>query len=118
MMRSFLFVCLCLAVAVVSGFQQQLPTARVTTDSSTAVFGLFDGFIRSMEAGYKGEDSAFAKQKAFDEEQRRKQKEKSDERRARGFRTLNDMIGEKKTPVEPKNEVEDNPKEDKKWGIF
>jgi len=58
---------------------------------STAQKGIFDKFIESMEAGYKGEDSAFQKQKAADEAKRLEQKRRADDRKKRGFTELKDV---------------------------
>lgn len=71
--------------------------------------GMFDGFIKSMEAGYDGGDkSLYAQRKKEDERKRAKQRQKSDARKARGFTELKDVYG-KKTFVETKYDFEDLP---------
>ena len=77
---------------------------------STAIqMGMFDGFIKSMEAGYDGGDkSLYAQRKKEDERKRAKQRQKSDARKARGFTELKDVYG-KKTFVETKYDFEDLP---------
>lgn len=53
---------------------------------------MFDGFIKSMEAGYAGgDDSAFAQRKKLDEEKRNEQRRKAEERKKRGFTELKDV---------------------------
>ena len=76
-----------------------------------------------MEAGYKGEDSAYQKQKAFDEKKRAEQRKRAEERKSRGFTELKDLQG-KKTFSKLKYEDDDDDapppaKEEKKFfGLF
>jgi len=72
-----------------------------------------------MEAGYKGEDSAFQKQKAADEKKREEKRKQADARKARGYTELKDSFG-KKTFVKVKYEEPAEPaKEEKKFfGLF
>ncbi|CAB9523701.1 expressed unknown protein [Seminavis robusta] len=113
MMRSLLFLCLFLVAA--SAFAPSSITPSRTT-STTSLNGLFDGFINSMEAGYKGDDSAFKKQKAADQAKRDAKKAEFEERRSQGFRLLSDV--KEKTFAQPKYEQEEKPKEKKLWGLF
>lgn len=85
--------------------------------SSTALDGLFDSFINSMEAGYKGEDSAFQKQKAADEAKRAEQKKRADARKARGFTELKDV--KERTFAKTKYDAPpEKPQEKKLFGLF
>ncbi len=112
-MRQYLI--LLLLVVVVSGFQPTFQNQRL----ATARHGIFDKFIESMEAGYKGEDSAYQKQKAFDENKRAEQRKRADERKSRGYTELKNVQG-KKTLTKLKYEEEpEPPKEEKKFfGLF
>ena len=95
-MRSYLLLSLC--VAVVSGFHSQSRLLRPPSIGfsrfDTSRHGIFDKFIESMEAGYKGEDSAYQKQKAFDEKKRAEQRKRAEERKSRGLglRVLLDLV--------------------------
>ena len=113
--------------AVVFGFQSlplstQSATAR-TTSSTTAVYGLFDGIIKSMESGYAGgEDSPYAKVKAKDEEKLMAQKQRSSERNKRGYTELKDV--KKKTFAKmtygqkAEEKEEEEPPKKKLFGLF
>ena len=116
-MRNVVFL-LCWTLAVVQSFQlaprpsqQRLMTAR---------HGLFDGFINSMEAGYKGgEDSAFSKQKAADEAKRLAKKKATEARKKRGFTELKD-VKERTYAKITYDDSNDPPREEKKklFGLF
>lgn len=82
--------------------------------------GIFDKFVQSMEAGYKGEDSAFQKQKAFDEQKRLEQRKRADERKSRGYTELKDVQGKKSfAKLKVDDEPEPPAKEEKKFfGLF
>jgi hypothetical protein len=75
-----------------------------------------------MEAGYKGEDSAYQKQKAFDEQKRAEQRKRSEERKARGFTELKDLQGKKtfsKLKYDEEQDASPPAKEEKKFfGLF
>lgn len=75
-----------------------------------------------MEAGYKGDDSAFQKQKAFDEKKRAEQRKRAEERKARGFTELKDLQGKKtfsKLKYEEENDDVPPAKDEKKFfGLF
>jgi len=105
MMRSFLAI-LVAFVTTVSSFQPRAPFVRHGTEMN----GIFDGFIKSMEAGYVGgDDSAFAKQKRADEQKRAEKLKQSEERKKRGFTELKDVKG--KTFAKTKYDLEEE-KED------
>lgn len=113
MIRSLLS--LALFFVAVCGFQTTLPNPR----QHTAIYGIFDKFIESMEAGYKGEDSAFQKQKAFDEMKRADQRKRAEERKARGFTELKNIQGKKTTTKPESEQAPEPPKEEKKFfGLF
>jgi len=108
------FITLCITT---TAFQ---PTPQ-NTRHSTAHHGIFDKFIDSMEAGYKGEDSAFQKQKAADEAKRLEQKRRADERKNRGFTELKDV--KKRTFAKmkfdgPEEEDEEDGNKKKLFGLF
>jgi hypothetical protein len=112
-MRSF-SVSFLLFAAAASGFRP----AKLTKQPTVICKGLFDGFINSMEAGYKGEDSAFQKQKAADAKKREEQRKRAEERKSRGYTELKDVAG-KKTSVMVKYEESETTNEEKKFfGIF
>jgi hypothetical protein len=118
-MRVFL-LSLLLAAAVVSGFQPV--TSRSGRPTSSARQGIFDKFVNQMEAGYKGEDSAFQKQKAADEQKRLNQRKRADERKSRGYTELEEVQKQgKKTFAKLKVDEEEEPpaKDEKKFfGLF
>lgn len=102
----------------VSAFQPLIHPKNGRTTVSCQ--GLFDGFINSMEAGYKGEDSAFQKQKAADAKKREEQKKRAEERKARGYTELKDVAGKKSfAKVKYEAEPEEASKDEKKFfGLF
>ena len=59
--------------------------------TATALHGLFDGFVKSMEAGYAGDDSAYAQRKKLDEQKEMERRKRSEERKRRGFTELKDV---------------------------
>lgn len=86
--------------------------------SSTARHGIFDRFIESMEAGYKGEESAYQKQKAFDAKKREQKRKQVEERKARGFTKLSDVQGKTFAKVEYEAGPEPQKQEKKFFGLF
>ena len=112
---------------VAFGFQSTLPTVTTPlSSSSTAVYGLFDGIVKSMESGYAGgEDSPYAKIKAKDEQKELAQKKRSTERKKKGYTELKDvkkksfakMTYGKKAAAEEEEE-EEEPKKKKLFGMF
>ena len=73
-----------------------------------------------MEAGYKGEDSAFQKQKAADAAKNAEKKKRSDARKARGFTQLSDVKERSYAKLkydESESSDDDEPKK-KLFGIF
>jgi hypothetical protein len=122
---------------VVNGFQQQrvqLPTtirtagdeSKTTPRTSTAVYGIFDKMVKSMESGYAGgEESPYAKIKEKDKQKQLNQKKKSVERKNKGYTELKDV--KKKSFVKLKyngnkkdDKDEEEPKEENKklFGLF
>jgi hypothetical protein len=73
-----------------------------------------------MEAGYKGDDSAFQKQKAADEQKRTGQRNRVEERKSRGYTELKDLKGKKTFAKLKVDEKQEPPaKEEKKFfGLF
>lgn len=71
-----------------------------------------------MEAGYKGDNSAFQKQKAFDEEKRRAKKEQTNARKAKGYTELKDVAGKRTFAKTKYDAPEEKPKEKKLFGLF
>jgi hypothetical protein len=117
-MRSFSIVLiLAVVVAIASGFHQSGHHATRRPSSVVSLNGLFDGFINSMEAGYKGEDSAFARQKAADEKKIQAKKNQSEARRSKGFNELKD-VNERTFAKVKYEESEDKGAEEKKTGLF
>jgi len=114
MKRNLLFsllVVAVIAVASVSGFAGCLPTqsnvrssSRTGSSSSTtAIYGIFDSMKKSMESGYAGgEDSPYARKLAQDAEKAEAQKQRSKDRRKKGYKELKDVIGKEKTFVNTK----------------
>ena len=93
-----------LLAAVVSGFRQMNPTRQAST---------------VCHAGYKGEDSAFQKQKAADEKKREMKRNQAEERKARGYTELKDAVGKKTFAKVKYEEKPGTPKEEKKlFGLF
>ncbi len=118
--RSLASVLLVVLVSVALGFQQQPLPAR-SKASSTAVNGIFDSIVKSMESGYAGgDDSPYAKIKEQDRLKEEMRRKKADERRKRGFKELKDV--KEKTFVKLKYDGADEPeepKEEKKFfGLF
>ena len=111
-----LLLCLLVTAALAFSPVSSPCWSRATTTTTTSLQGLFDGFINSMEAGYKGEESAYKKQKEMDEAKARAKKEAFEERKAKGFTLLKDV--KEKTFAKPKYELEEKPKEKKLWGLF
>ena len=118
-MRAFLPLLAALFATMVSGFQPLIrPATPVRQETTTAIYGLFDKFINDMEAGYKGEDSAYQKQKAFDAEKRQAKKDQNNARKAKGYTELKD-VGGKRTFAKTKYDApEEKPKEKKLFGLF
>ena len=87
----FAFLVVAVAGAVVSSFQPPYVPQRARYVSTTAVHGIFDGFVKGMEANYDGEDSAFKKQKVVDEKKRLEKKKKMTDRKKRGYTDLKDV---------------------------
>lgn len=118
-----IFLLLLLTLFIVDGFLpvQQVEfrtTSTFTTSSSspTAMYGLFDGFIKSMESGYAGgEDSPYAKQKQKDAEKRAAEKAAFEEKKARGFKLLKDIDVKDKRFAETKYEQEEKEDIVEKW---
>mmetsp|Transcript_8541 Transcript_8541/g.9799 ORF Transcript_8541/g.9799 Transcript_8541/m.9799 type:complete len:155 (+) Transcript_8541:68-532(+) len=113
MKRNLLFSLLVgavIAVASVSGFAGCLPTqsnvrssSRTGSSSTTAIYGIFDSMKKSMESGYAGgEDSPYARKLAQDAEKAEAQKQRSKDRRKKGYKELKDVIGKEKTFVNTK----------------
>ena len=75
-----------------------------------------------MEAGYSGDDSPYAKQKAADEKKRLEQKKKSDARKAKGYKQLKDLDVSKrsfaKITYDQKEEDNEEQQEKKFFGLF
>eukprot|EP00592_Proboscia_alata_P000485 CAMPEP_0194369988 /NCGR_PEP_ID=MMETSP0174-20130528/18359_1 /TAXON_ID=216777 /ORGANISM="Proboscia alata, Strain PI-D3" /LENGTH=130 /DNA_ID=CAMNT_0039147261 /DNA_START=58 /DNA_END=450 /DNA_ORIENTATION=- len=130
-MRTFVnflsLVLVALSPIVITSFQSPSLSVRRhhSSHSRTAVYGLFDGFIKSMESGYSGgDDSPYAKQKAVDDKRRSDQQEKVDARKAKGYTELKDV--KKRTFVkmkynqkkEPEPEPEEEKEKKKLFGLF
>eukprot|EP00546_Thalassionema_frauenfeldii_P009183 CAMPEP_0178922372 /NCGR_PEP_ID=MMETSP0786-20121207/16115_1 /TAXON_ID=186022 /ORGANISM="Thalassionema frauenfeldii, Strain CCMP 1798" /LENGTH=112 /DNA_ID=CAMNT_0020596725 /DNA_START=36 /DNA_END=374 /DNA_ORIENTATION=- len=97
------------------------PAVRSAAASrSTAVYGIFDKFVKSMESGYAGgEDSPYAKIKEQDRKKKEEEQKRSAERRKRGFTELKDV--KKKSFAKIKyddNEKNDGDSEKKLFGLF
>merc|ERR1740139_2076509 len=69
----------------------QAVSSFTSPKSASARYGMFDGFKKTMEAGYAGEDSAYNKQKALDEKKRNEKKNRNEQRRAKGVTELKDV---------------------------
>lgn len=117
------------AVAVVSGFvqqqQQQHVLARISspTTSTTAVHGIFEKMVKSMESGYAGgDDSPYAKIKEKDRLKELEQKKRGQARRQKGYTELKDVKEKSfvKLKYGAKDEEEEPPKAEKKklFGLF
>mmetsp|Transcript_52099 Transcript_52099/g.58240 ORF Transcript_52099/g.58240 Transcript_52099/m.58240 type:complete len:157 (-) Transcript_52099:318-788(-) len=112
LLLSFLVVAV-IAVVSVSGFAGGLPnqadvrrsssSSSTGSSSSTAIYGIFDSMKKSMESGYAGgEDSPYARKLAQDAEKAEAQKQRSKDRRKKGYKELKDVIGKEKTFVNTK----------------
>merc|ERR1719469_1435268 len=99
MKRNLLFTLLvvaAIAVASVSGFAGCLPnqsdvrsSSSTGSSSTTAIYGIFDSMKKSMESGYAGgEDSPYARKLAQDAEKADAQKQRSKDRRKKGYKEL------------------------------
>ncbi|VEU38636.1 unnamed protein product [Pseudo-nitzschia multistriata] len=113
------------ASALVSGFvQQPAQSIRSAPESTTtAVNGIWDKVVKSMESGYAGgEESPYAKIKAADAKKEEIRRKKALERQKRGFTELKDV--KKKSFVKLKypgaEEEEEPPAPEKKklFGLF
>ncbi len=107
-----------LLVATVAGFQQQpLPKSKAST---TAVNGIFDSIVKSMESGYAGgDDSPYAKIKEADKKKEEIRKKKAAERQKRGYRELKDVKERSFVKLKYDGGDEEEPKEEKKFfGLF
>jgi len=109
------------AIAAVSSFQPSSHPQNTRMD--TARYGLFDGFIKNMEAGYVGDDSAYQKAKASDEQKRAAKKAKFEAKRAQGFTELKDVKQRTFAKMKFGAEEEDDeppaaPEKKKLFGLF
>ena len=117
--RSLASLLLVVLVSAALGFQQQpLPARKAST---TAVNGIFDSIVKSMESGYAGgDDSPYAKIKEQDRLKEEIRQKKANERRKRGYKELKDV--KERTFVKLKYDGADEPeepKEEKKFfGLF
>eukprot|EP00532_Pseudo-nitzschia_australis_P001418 CAMPEP_0168184426 /NCGR_PEP_ID=MMETSP0139_2-20121125/13225_1 /TAXON_ID=44445 /ORGANISM="Pseudo-nitzschia australis, Strain 10249 10 AB" /LENGTH=133 /DNA_ID=CAMNT_0008106031 /DNA_START=73 /DNA_END=474 /DNA_ORIENTATION=+ len=129
--KNFVFILLVAAiaaVAVVSGFVQQqqqhvLARSSSSTTSTTAVHGIFDKMVKSMESGYAGgDDSPYAKIKEKDRLKELEQKKRGQARRQKGYTELKDVKEKSfvKLKYGAKDEEEEPPKAEKKklFGLF
>mmetsp|Transcript_109812 Transcript_109812/g.224428 ORF Transcript_109812/g.224428 Transcript_109812/m.224428 type:complete len:134 (-) Transcript_109812:334-735(-) len=118
-----------LASHAVSAFQARKKpgTTRIhtpapsTTTTTTALNGIFDKIVQSMESGYAGGDeSPYSKIKEQDRKRTLLEKKKSDERKKRGYTELKDV--KKRTFAKLKYDDDDDepPQEEKKklFGLF
>jgi len=105
---------LLVALVVVSGFQPMPHLGR----PATARPGIFDKFVESMEAGYKGEDSAFQKQKAADAKKQEEKRNQVQQRKGQGYTKLSDV--KERTFSKVKYEEKPEPEKDEKkfFGLF
>mmetsp|Transcript_30768 Transcript_30768/g.35089 ORF Transcript_30768/g.35089 Transcript_30768/m.35089 type:complete len:129 (-) Transcript_30768:252-638(-) len=128
MMRNFLSIPVTMIVILlfvgIMGFQP-LPSninGAQKAATSTELNGLFDGIIKNMEKGYTGgEESPYAKQKAFDAEKRKAQLEKADARKKKGYKELKDVKKKtfaKMTYGEDEEEEEKGEEKKKLFGLF
>ena len=110
-----LLVVAVIAVVSVSGFAGCLPhqsdvrsssspsTSSRSSSTTTALSGIFDSMKKSMESGYAGgDDSPYARKLAQDAEKAEAQKQRSKDRRKKGYKELKDVIGKEKTFVNTK----------------
>ena len=110
-----LLVVAVIAVVSVSGFAGGLPnqsnvwsassssTSSRASSTTTALSGIFDSMKKSMESGYAGgDDSPYARKLAQDAEKAEAQKQRSKDRRKKGYKELKDVIGKEKTFVNTK----------------
>lgn len=120
--RSMISLLLAVLLSAVLAFQQQPIVTKVASaeSSTTAVNGIFDSIKKSMESGYAGgDDSMYAKIKAEDARKEAIRKQKSEERKKRGFKELKDV--KERTYVKLKyDDPDDEPEEPKKklFGLF
>lgn len=119
-MRLFLLSQLLLVtlVVVANGFLL-LPPTTTTGRPGTARAGIFDKFVESMEAGYKGDDSAFQKQKAADAKKQEEKRKQAEARKARGYTKLSEVKERSFSKLKYEDKDDEPPAQEKKFfGLF
>ena len=110
---------LIVAASAVMGFQGSTMPKTGPRSSKTAVYGIFDKMVKSMESGYAGgDDSPYAKIKEADAKKEAIRRKKAEERKKRGFTELKDV--KKKSFAKLTYDGPDEPPEEKKklFGLF
>ena len=109
---------LIVAASAVMGFQGSTMPKTGPRSSKTAVYGIFDKMVKSMESGYAGgDDSPYAKIKEADAKKEAIRRKKAEERKKRGFTELKDV--KKKSFAKLTYDGPDEPEEKKKlFGLF